>query len=142
MFQNSMFDQESMPTLSRAIAFTESRQRTIAQNIANAETPNYQAKDLSEARFNLRLKEAIFNRRYDNPRYYDFRDDPEMNDDSGFLEVRPYDNSIGIMKHSQNNVDIDVENSKMAKNAMFHKTLVELLSSQYSKLGSAIRGSF
>ena len=142
MFQNSMFDQESMPTLSRAIAFTEARQRTIAQNIANAETPSYQAQDLSEDKFNLRLKEAIHNRRYGNPRHYDFRDDFSMNDSSGFLNVKAIDNSIGIMKHSQNNVDIDVENSKMAKNAMFHKTLVELLSSQYSKMGSAIRGSF
>jgi len=142
MFQNSMFDQGALPTLSRAIAFTEERQRLIAQNIANAETPGYQSQDLSEDRFNLRLKEAIYNRRYGNPRYYEFRDDNEMNDNSGFLHVRPFNNSMGAMKHSQNNVDIDVENAKMAKNAMFHKTMVQLLSSQYQKMQSAIRGNF
>lgn len=137
-----MFDQGALPTLSRAIAFTEERQRLIAQNIANAETPGYQSQDLSEDRFNLRLKEAIYNRRYGNPRYYEFRDDNEMNDNSGFLHVRPFNNSMGAMKHSQNNVDIDVENAKMAKNAMFHKTMVQLLSSQYQKMQSAIRGNF
>ena len=131
MFQNSMFDQGALPTISRAMAFTETRQRLIANNIANAETPGFQARDISEARFNLRLKEAVYNRRYGNPRNYDFRDDMEMSDTSGFMKIRAYDNSNGAMKHSQNNVDIDVENAKMAKNAMFHKTLIQMLKHQY-----------
>jgi flagellar basal-body rod protein FlgB len=106
MFQNSMFNQGAMPTLTRAISFTESRQRVIANNIANAETPGFQAKDLNEMEFNLRLKEAIYNRRYGNPRYYEFRDDDHMNDDTGSMTVRPFDNHAGIMKHSKNNVKV------------------------------------
>jgi flagellar basal-body rod protein FlgB len=138
----AMFNQEAMPTLERAASFSEQRQKVIANNIANAETPHYLAQDLPGKRFQLRLKEAILNRRYGNPRYYSFRDDRTMHDSGGSLRISHDDNKLGLLRHSKNNVDIDMENAKMAKNAMFYTSITRLMNQQFSQLQAAIRGSF
>lgn len=140
MFQTSMFEQGAMPTLLRATAFAEQRQRVIANNIANAETPHFQAMDLPQEAFRERLKEAIMERRSGNPRHYNFRDDAAMHDSSGNLKVAPRGTLGGILRHSRNNVDIDKESAKMASNAMYHSIMTQLLQGQFNKLSMAIRG--
>lgn len=140
MFQTSMFEQGAMPTLLRAASFAESRQRVIANNIANAETPGFQAMDLPQEAFRERLKEAIMSRRSGNPRHYEFRDDAAMHDSSGYLKVAPRGTLAGILRHSRNNVDMDRESAKMASNALYHATMTQLLQGQFHKLSMAIRG--
>lgn len=138
---NGMFNQGAMPTLERGVAFAEARQRVIAHNIANAETKGYLAKDLDVDRFNARLKEAIFNRRWGNPRVFDFRDDAKFSDAQGFLQSRVEEDHLGKMRHAKNNVDLDRENVKMARNALLHTTLSNLLNHQMNQVRAAIRGN-
>lgn len=138
---NGMFQQGALPSLEKGVAFAEARQRVIANNIANAETKGYQSRDLDVNRFQSRLQEARFNRRWGNPRVFDFRDDASFSDAQGFLQSRVETDRSGLMRHSKNNVDIDRENAKMAKNALYHSTLANLLSQQMNQLRSAIRGT-
>lgn len=47
------------PALTEAMSFAAQRQRLIVHNIANLDTPNYQAKDVSVPAFQSALKKAL-----------------------------------------------------------------------------------
>ncbi len=54
-----MFDKGSIPVLEQILYFTTERQKAIAGNIANVNTPNYRALDVPEEEFKKALFEAI-----------------------------------------------------------------------------------
>lgn len=53
----------STPVLEAAMRFASQRQKLIASNIANIDTPGYQSRDVSVAGFQSMMREAIERRR-------------------------------------------------------------------------------
>jgi flagellar basal-body rod protein FlgB len=138
----TMFSKGSIPVLEKAISFHARRHPVIASNIANVNTPYYQAQDLPVAEFYEQLEKAIDERRGGNPRFFSFR--PSRNimlDARGnphFNEL--YSGGANMLRHDGNNVDIDMEMAKLAKNTIMHNALVELLNHKFRGIQSAIRG--
>ena len=140
MHPNISLNKGALPVLRNVIQFTERRHVLLANNIANVETPLYQAQDLPVEDFQALLAEAVDKRREGNPRRWKTRDNFNVGiSPEGTLQFRTMSaNDVDIQQHSQNNVDIDKEMVKLAENSLLHNTAVELLHKQYNLLHTAI----
>jgi flagellar basal-body rod protein FlgB len=104
--------------VSSAIEFAKQNHSVISQNVANVNTPKYQAKQLS---FDELL--AHIEKGGDQPPEF------QMERVKG-LEVR----------NDGNNVDLDRELANLKKNALLHDTLTQLLGAKMSLMQRAITG--
>ena len=108
--------------LERAIAGAGMRQATLAGNIANANTAGYQRKDVD---FHTTLRAAM-----------------ESEQPSEALSELSFeaetDTSRGAMRFDGNGVDIDVESSTMAANALEYEALVAVARGRTDVLRSAM----
>lgn len=135
-----MFDKGSIPVLEQILYFTTERQRAIASNIANVNTPNYRALDAPEEEFKKALFEAIEERDQSPVPVFRFEGTSRIRPkEGGGLEVdliEPLD--AGTLTHQNNNVDIESEMAKMVKNSGLHNLVAGLLSMQFNLMRSAI----
>ena len=135
-------DSGSIPVLEKAIAFTQLRHRQIINNIANADTPFYTAKDLPVEEFQKLLKGAI-QRRSENPsKPFELGSSGKISvDELGYLAVRPVKAcNTGALRHDENDVSIDIEMAKLSANVLLHNSLVELLRKKFEGIQTAISG--
>jgi flagellar basal-body rod protein FlgB len=105
--------------LERAVAGAGMRQATLAGNIANANTPGYQRRDVD---FHKTLSAA-------------------MDAGTGAVDrvaFSPETVRGGTMRADGNSVDIDVESSTMASNALEYEALVSVSRGRIDVLQSAI----
>jgi flagellar basal-body rod protein FlgB len=105
--------------LERAVAGAGMRQATLAGNIANANTPGYQRRDVD---FHTTLSAAM---------------------DAGPGAVRQVAFNAetvrgGAMRADGNSVDIDVESASMASNALEYEALVSVARGRIDVLQSAM----
>ena len=105
--------------LERAIAGAGMRQSTLAGNIANANTPGYQRRDVD---FHTALSAAM---------------------DTGSDAVRqlafsPETVRGGAMRADGNSVDVDVESANMASNALEYEALVSVARGRIDVIESAL----
>jgi flagellar basal-body rod protein FlgB len=107
--------------LQSAISGAGMRQATIAGNIANANTPGYQRKDVD---FHTSLRAALAS---DTPM-----------DSVRSATFGPATETTGAMRADGNGVDIDVESATMASNALEYETLVAVARGRTDVLRSAM----
>lgn len=120
----------------KALGLRAHRQQVIAANIANADTPNYKARDFD---FSAALKDAVAGR--------------GMNDiQLATTSARHLPGSAGgqpanlmYRKETQpsadgNTVDMDVERSQFAENAMYYQAGLTFLTGRIKSMLSAIQG--
>ncbi len=124
MIEN-MFD--SVQYLEKGLDASWLRNKVIANNIANVDTPNFKA---SKVEFESLFKSALEDQEFSGPGGADTELD----------RVSPVvvQNSDTTMRMDGNNVDIDYENAEMAKNSLYYDTLVQKISSEFAKLNLAI----
>ncbi len=136
MFLQSIFESNAIPVLERAVSFAEARNKVLAANIANAETPGWRRKDLRFGRFQEKLQEAI-RERNEHPGRFVMNDGPSdaMVDEGPFVLRR---NNAGMLRHDGNNVDMEREMALLAQNSLYHQTLTALLRQKYGSLRSAL----
>ncbi|HEX29875.1 TPA: flagellar basal body rod protein FlgB [Candidatus Poribacteria bacterium] len=136
-----LFDSVSK-MLEVAIRGTVLRHNIIANNISNADTPGYQAMDIS---FEGLLRRVLSG-----------EVDPERVDMTPKLDYSPLrlaglddekDNGVELIlepgeevKLDANTVDIDREMTKLAENLIMHNAFVRLLNAKYRILKTAING--
>lgn len=135
-----MFDKIFSGTkyLERGLDASAMRSQVISNNIANAETPGFKS---SSVDFESQFQEALaaemgssFDLKKTREKHIDFSSDI----DSVHPSVRLNYNTN--MRMDDNNVDIDYQNSQMAKNQLYYSTLVQKLNSEFAKLRAAIGG--
>ena len=91
----------------------QERQRVLAENVANADTSNFQAKDLAPPDFERQLSAASVSLATTEPGHISGGGgDPQFaNDTSGRYEVRPRGNSVThedeMMKVASNQMDFE-----------------------------------
>jgi flagellar basal-body rod protein FlgB len=127
----------TMRLLERALDFRVERHSLIASNIANAETPRYQATDIE---FEGTLKEAL-----------SFNNLPTVTrTNSRHLPVHPADH-IAITPHvvartsvsvgnDRNSVDVDTEMTRLAQNSLLYNAAAQMLSRKFGGIRLAIDG--
>jgi flagellar basal-body rod protein FlgB len=126
----------NIDVLQRALDASSMRQQAISNNLANADTPNYKAKQVA---FEDLLKQHLSNQTQFEGTRTDARHlvigqgedlpTPQM-------EVNP----TAIMQNNGNSVDADQEMTQMGKNALWYYTLTQQLTSEFQQLSIAIKG--
>lgn len=137
----TMFNKGSLPLLEKSAYFTYKRNEVIANNIANADTPFYKAIDLPEKDFRTMLQRAIDRKNDRVVKFFTFNDTSYIkhlpNKDFKIKNVLSKD--VGILKHDENNVSIELEMTKLAKNTMMHTLLMSFIDNEFDKIATAIR---
>ena len=103
-----------------ALGLHHARHRVLTENIANAETPGYRARDLD---FDHVLKAA-------------FDDDGPGR--AGYGTVEPTVDYGAVVKIDRNSVDLDTEMARLSENALRIMALSRFLSGSYDGLKQAI----
>ena len=107
------------------------RNKTIANNIANIDTPHYKRQDVS---FSANLQQALKNSRFET------LDDKVKSLDSTKLRGVVYtDNEAFSYRLDGNNVDVDTENVYMAENQLMYQGLTKSLSSQFQNIQAVLK---
>ena len=129
-FLDHLLSQTAQPSLARSVKFTAARHHLLAENVANAATPGYVQKDLSETDFRASLSEQIDARRATG------RWEPAAATAAG--PDQPGGGG-GILYHDRNNRSMEELMSQTAKNALRHNAMVELMRRDLDQLKSALR---
>jgi flagellar basal-body rod protein FlgB len=106
-------------TLEQAMSGAAARQQVLANNIANASTPNFKRSDLD---FESQLNAAL------------------ENGPAGLnsLTFTPQTDNTSPVQANGNNVDTDTEMSDISQNALNYEALVEVASARLKMLQTAI----
>ena len=131
-FIERLFDQSSAPLLEQTLRFTAARQRLIAENVVNVDTPDYRQKDLSVQKFQAMLRDRVETRREGGAAGGDA---VRFDDLTAELETP----QAGILFHDGNNRSMEQLMSDQAKNGMMHNLCVELLRKQFQSLEMALK---
>lgn len=122
----------TIQNLENGLAYASVKQKTIAQNIANVDTPNYKSKDVSfEQIFSEAKRSSLTAYRTDN-KHFDF----QMRDYS------PGVFSYANMRYRQNGngVDMDKEQANLATNQIYYNALIDRVSGKLNSLQTVIKG--
>ena len=122
----------TITSLGNALDYASLKQKVISQNIANVDTPNYKAKDVSFKTIFQNEMNQGFNTNRTDPRHIDF------SSDSNSPEIVTRQNVE--YNNNGNSVDLDQEMSDLATNQIYYDALVEQLNSKFSTLQNVIRG--
>ncbi|SDQ60837.1 flagellar basal-body rod protein FlgB [Virgibacillus subterraneus] len=120
--------------LENSLNYASAKNRTISNNIANVDTPNYKSKDVA---FKNVLNEALntsFETKRTHPKHISFNN---VNTNQSFQTIT---NRNSMYNHNGNNVDIDKEMSDLAKNQIYYRSLVDRMNGKFSSLQTVIRG--
>ncbi|MBM4087923.1 MAG: flagellar basal body rod protein FlgB [Planctomycetes bacterium] len=130
-----LFDGTTIPVLQEVLCFAQARHNVLAGNVANADTPNYQVRDLSLENFQQRLKEAISARARQSASV-----SPGMLSQSdpgdAMRHVRESTKSIQFLDGSD--VGIEQQVTEVAKNQFLHNLALAIMNSQFQLLQTAI----
>ncbi|MGH7243691.1 MAG: flagellar basal body rod protein FlgB [Phycisphaerales bacterium] len=136
----------AIPTLSAALRFASERQKLIAHNIANVETPNFIQRNVSVSEFQRALTEAVDNRRRQSGGEsgdLHFGNSTSIRVDSdGGVELRPEravpSSEGGVLFHDKNNRDLERLMQDSVENAAFYRMNIDLLRTRFDLIRSAI----
>jgi flagellar basal-body rod protein FlgB len=116
----------TIEVLRQATAFATRRHEILAQNVANAETPGFQARDLT-FEHELSIAQKV-------------NSVPAVALDTPTLDLRLVDAIDARLSVDGNNVDIDRQMARIAQNTLYHNTVIQLLGSRLAALKTAING--
>jgi len=143
MFISSVTDRGATPAIVKMLAFNEVRLKTIAENVANIQTPGFRAKQLDTGAFQRSLRAALDARGGDPNKPFDVRSGNEVRTDAdGFLRVTPSQKPLdNILFHDGTNSSIEREMADLAETGMTHDLYTALLTGRINGLRKAIRGT-
>jgi flagellar basal-body rod protein FlgB len=127
--------------LEKSLDASALRQKVIANNVANADTPHFKR---SEVQFEQLLHKEM---KKDGPYLEGYRTHPKhipfrSSEGTAFPLAEPMvvTDHQSAMNNNQNNVDIDYEMSLMAQNQLRYNALVQQASGSIKKIRTAIGG--
>lgn len=113
----------SMKILDKMLDVAAYRQKILASNVANADTPNYKAKDISfQKEMNAALEASKHGKAGGSPQSYEI-----------------YETTNTMQNMDGNTVNLDIEMAKVAENALIYNTAVQLKSMKIRILKSIIK---
>lgn len=122
----------TIDSLEHALNYSSLKQKTISNNIANVDTPNYKAKEvINEGSFKSALDSSM-NAYRTNQRHYDF------SQSSGSKQVITQKNVQ--YNNNGNSVDVDKEMSTLAENQIYYNAVTDRIGSKFQSLQNVIRG--
>jgi|SRR5699024_2754020 len=126
-----LFDQ-TMNTLEQGLNYSAERNRLIANNIANVDTPNYKSQDIAFKTFLNNAVEQQLQAKRTHPEHLPFS--------SSENSLKTISNPSAMYSHNGNDVDVDKEMANLAKNQIYYRGLTDRLNGKFSTLQTVIRG--
>jgi flagellar basal-body rod protein FlgB len=119
--------------LENSLAYTSAKNQTIANNIANVETPNYKAKDVV-------FKDVLHNEiesgqkaKLTHEKHLPFTNASDVPYHVTTQQNMSYN-------HNGNNVDIDKEMTELAQNQIYYQALVDRINGKFGSIQTVVRG--
>ena len=122
-----LFDRSRIPLLEKELDAFALRNKAIANNIANIETPNYKRLDVG---FEKQLSDAI----------EAAKNNVDLSEKVDQVEPEIEIDRSSILASGANNVDIDQEMAELAKNQLRFKLAARLMSGMFSQIDKSITG--
>ncbi len=135
---DSFFNSVSYHAITKGMDASSLRQKVIANNIANVDTPHYKR---VEVNFEDAFKQALGK---DTRRLSGFKTDKQhipINPVTDFRDVAPrmWRQNDSFTRSDDNDVDMDVEMVDLAKNEIMMDSLVEMLNRKLKGLQSVMK---
>jgi flagellar basal-body rod protein FlgB len=133
---SGLFAGDSWRVLEKGLDASGLRHRVIANNIANADTPQFKS---SEVEFETELRRALEGT---SPRgVFPYQRKIDYPAGSGLSSVAPQvvERQGLTARNDGNNVDVDYEMTAMAENDLYYQALSRLLNDGFTRLRTAIR---
>ncbi|MGA2977457.1 MAG: flagellar basal body rod protein FlgB [Spirochaetia bacterium] len=130
----------NLELLTREMAVTTLRRDVIANNIANADTPNFKRSDLN---FESQLKRALDSEKTlgSFPQYLTNPKDIVFDKPLDWRQVRPVRvlDYLTEAKNNGNNVDIEQEGIDSLNNQLMYTTLAQVISSEFQRVNIVLK---
>jgi flagellar basal-body rod protein FlgB len=130
---NKIFN--STEYLEKGLDASWKRNEVISDNIANVDTVGFKR---SEVQFESIFKEALESGSFAARRTRDGHMDIGSSSIDDVTSTITVDGSTS-MRLDGNNVDIDYESAELAKNTIYYNTLIQKLTSEFTRLRMAIK---
>jgi flagellar basal-body rod protein FlgB len=130
----------NLELLTREMEVATLRRGVIANNIANANTPNFKRSDVN---FESQLKRALDSEKVKSP-FPEFLTDPRhipFNRSVDWRSVQPRRvlDYLTEAKNNGNNVDIEQEGMDSLNNQLIYTTLAQVVSSEFQRVNIVLR---
>ncbi|MFH0920776.1 MAG: flagellar basal body rod protein FlgB [Fibrobacterota bacterium] len=132
-----LFHKTSLPAVGKALDASMLRSKAIAQNIANVDVPGYQR---VEVEFEDELRSALDKTKLKGTKTSKQHMDIGRRD---LAKVKPesFKPADPTLASGVNNVDIDMENAKLAENQILFNYEVKFANSRFMAVQNSIRGT-
>jgi len=133
----------ALPALEMTMRFAAQRQKILAHNVANLNTPGFIARDVDPASFQKVLSEAVDKRRersgsaFGDLEWQGTRELERLGRD-GSLRLNPIKAHAGVLGHDRNATDIERLMQDMVENASVFRAAADLLKKQKGTILTAI----
>jgi len=142
MFIRDLVTADELPALEQSLRFSAQRQRVIAHNIANIDTPGFQPVEVSVTGFRDSLARAVEARKEQWGGYrgeLEWAETRELRKNgNGLLEIRPTGHGDNILFHDRNNRSLERLMQQLQENTAEFTTTTELMRSKMELLRSAV----
>ncbi len=134
MILKNMFARVHVPLLKNALDAASLRQKVIASNLANVETPDYvRKKVVFESELQKVVGEKDMAIRTTNPRHISTTgESPEK------VQPRVVEDKSGGKASGVNNVDVDKEMAGLAKNQLYYAFTSKMMAWEFNQVKKAI----
>lgn len=129
----------SLPALERSLQFMSARQRLLAGNIANIETPGFRPTDVSPAAFQQALQDALEQDKVDGQGSLAFDDSAPVSFSPEGTQLKPEILAENIMFHDGNDRSMERLMQKVQENVYSFRVASQLLRNQFDLINTAIR---
>ena len=122
----------TISSLENGLSYATLKHKTIANNIANVDTPNYKVKNVSFKDMLANEKQISISAYRTDSRHYDFK-------------IRQSTPGVSILadlryRNNGNAVDMDVEQTKLAENQIYYNALIDRVNGKLNTLNTVIKG--
>ena len=122
----------TISNLENGLSYASLKQKTIAQNIANVDTPNYKAKDVSFSKMLSDAQDSYIKAYRTNEKHIDFQSNAQT--------PGVYTNSDLSYRENGNSVDMDKEQASLAKNTIYYNALIDRMNGKLNSLLTVAKG--
>lgn len=122
----------TISALERGLNYSTTKGKVISQNIANVDTPNYKAKNVSFKEVLADVKKNKLTAYRTDSRHIEFK--------GGTGQSGIYSHSNFRYRHDGNGVDMDTEQANLASNQIYYHALIDRLNGKFSTLQNVIKG--
>lgn len=142
MWIDRLTTSRTISAIELAAQFAEQRQRVLAENLANIDTPDYHAQRLDPETFEVSLREALDRAEEKRTGRLELRDNAQFSTGAnGALQVHPTCTpAANVLFHDGTNARLEQLLSDVAANSLSYELSTSLLKGKLDGLVSAIRG--